>query len=136
MNTRSTSNSQSQFIELPVHTRTKKLTLKNPDPTVCLHLKHPDTISPISRNHNMKHALAMPVLKRQNRIESSKEWLNNKRQRRDIGNYSYICGKPNLDSGRKCICVSHDLIGLYSGCIKHYMWEELLNKYMDEDFLD
>lgn len=93
-----------------------------------LRLEHPDTIAPISRNLNNTWETKVPrfVLD----PLSSEEWLKNK-IKKDNGHYIYICGKPNLNTGRKCTCATHDNIGLYSGCVKHYMWEENLNKYMD-----
>ena len=54
------------------------------------------------------------------------EWASNKK-RGPNGTYVYICGKI-LKSGKKCQQTCIDKIGLYSGCKRHYMWEEKENK--------
>lgn len=54
------------------------------------------------------------------------EWVSNKK-RGPNGTYVYICGKI-LKSGKKCQQTCIDKIGLYSGCKRHYMWEEKENK--------
>ena len=51
------------------------------------------------------------------------EWLANKKRLAN-GNYVYLCGKLT-NSGKKCRRGCHDMIGLYSGCKIHYMWEEI-----------
>ena len=50
------------------------------------------------------------------------EWTANKKRLAN-GNYVYLCGKIT-SSGNKCKRGCHDMIGLYSGCKIHYMWEE------------
>ena len=56
------------------------------------------------------------------------EWMKNKRK---LGNgcYVYICGYvyPNRKLCQRDCC---DKIGLYSGCKKHYMWEEKIHKHL------
>lgn len=53
-------------------------------------------------------------------------WMSNKK-RNASGAYVYICGyvKPNHKLCRIACC---DKIGIYSGCKKHYMWEEKIHK--------
>ena len=53
-------------------------------------------------------------------------WMANKK-RGPMGNFVYICGYvlPNHKLCQKDCC---DKIGLYSGCKKHYMWEEKIHK--------
>ena len=58
--------------------------------------------------------------------EAHDEWTANKR-RKDNGEYVYICGAP-LRKGKKCVLDCCDTIGLYSGCRKHYSWEESAHK--------
>ena len=56
------------------------------------------------------------------------EWMKNKRK---LGNgcYAYICGY--VYANRKvCQRDCCDKIGLYSGCKKHYMWEEKIHKLL------
>ena len=54
------------------------------------------------------------------------EWASNKK-RGPNGTYVYICGRI-LKNGKKCQQTCIDKIGLYSGCKRHYMWEEKENK--------
>lgn len=56
------------------------------------------------------------------------EWMKNKRKL-DNGCYVYICGYvyPNRKLCQRDCC---DKIGLYSGCKKHYMWEEKIHKLL------
>ena len=145
MNTRSQSNQKiatrsathlfTRFYELQDKTNKRPTT---PPPTAPatpsaplkpLSLQHPDTLASISRNlfesferEKYDGFLLDP--------DSSSEWMKNK-LKKDRGHYVYKCGRPNPNSGRKCTCATHDSIGLYSGCIKHYMWEENLNKYLN-----
>jgi hypothetical protein len=53
------------------------------------------------------------------------EWMSNKKRLAN-GQYVYLCGKIT-GTGNKCKRGCHDLIGLYSGCKIHFMWEENLN---------
>lgn len=56
------------------------------------------------------------------------EWMKNKRKL-DNGCYVYICGY--VYANRKlCQRDCCDKIGLYSGCKKHYMWEEKIHKLL------
>ena len=50
------------------------------------------------------------------------EWMANKKRLAN-GHYVYLCGKTT-GKGKKCRRGCHDMIGLYSGCKVHYMWEE------------
>lgn len=53
-------------------------------------------------------------------------WMSNKK-RNSNGTFTYICGfvqKNNKLCQRDC----SDRIGLYSGCKKHYKWEEKIKK--------
>lgn len=50
------------------------------------------------------------------------EWMANKKRLAN-GQYVYLCGKTT-GSGSTCKRGCHDLIGLYSGCKIHFMWEE------------
>ena len=54
--------------------------------------------------------------------DAHNEWMANKQINAD-GKYVYICGKMT-NSGNKCRKSCCDLIGLYSGCKIHFMWEE------------
>jgi len=56
--------------------------------------------------------------------DASECWMQNKRKKKN-GNYSYICGKV-LKNKKKCQRDCSDLIGLSSGCKRHYKWEEKL----------
>jgi hypothetical protein len=59
-------------------------------------------------------------------------WNENKKK---IGNgmYVYICGKPLLSSKYKtCQHKQIDKNGFYSGCKRHYMWEEKKHKLEEE----
>ena len=58
--------------------------------------------------------------------DAHNEWTANKR-RGPNGTYVYICGK-SLNSGKICQHACCDKIGLYSGCKRHYMWEEKAHK--------
>ena len=57
-------------------------------------------------------------------------WMANKKRTAN-GTYVYICGyvKPNHKLCRIACC---DKIGIYSGCKKHYMWEEKIHKGFEE----
>jgi hypothetical protein len=57
-------------------------------------------------------------------------WMANKKRTAN-GTYVYICGyvKPNHKLCRIACC---DKIGIYSGCKKHYMWEEKIHKRFEE----
>lgn len=57
------------------------------------------------------------------------EWCSNKK-RGPNGTYVYLCCKP-LGNNKKCKYTSCDKIGLYSGCKRHYMWEEKQHKLED-----
>lgn len=54
------------------------------------------------------------------------EWMANKK-RGPNGTYVYICGKK-MKNDKKCQHATCDKIGLYSGCRRHYMWEEKEHK--------
>ena len=59
-------------------------------------------------------------------------WNENKKK---IGNgmYVYICGKPLMSGKHKtCQCKQIDKSGIYSGCKRHYMWEEKKHKLEEE----
>ena len=133
MTTRSSTQPNTIFYELP-NKRTRPTTPppsspKTPSaPLKPMRLVHPDTIEPIAKN--LLKCFTWEVPKPDEFIISSEEWKKNKK-RKDNGSYVYTCGKPNPNSGRKCMCETYDKIGLYSGCAKHYMWEENLNKYMN-----
>ena len=55
-------------------------------------------------------------------------WEENKRKGEN-GTYYYICGKV-MKNGKKCTHAQYDKCGLYSGCKRHYAWEEKENKYL------
>jgi hypothetical protein len=59
--------------------------------------------------------------------EAHDAWMANKKRLKN-GNYVYLCGKPNKVGNRKCRRGCADGIGLYSGCDRHFMWEEIENK--------
>jgi hypothetical protein len=59
--------------------------------------------------------------------EASAAWKCNKRKGAN-GTYVYTCGKIT-QSGNPCKYPVHDKIGIYSGCKRHYMWEEKEHKY-------
>ena len=144
--TRSSTQPNTIFYELP-NKRTRSTTPppsspKTPSaPLKPMRLVHPDTIEPIAKNLLKCFTWEVPKAPSQKFVPqkldafvldplSSEEWKKNKK-RKDNGSYVYTCGKPNPISGRKCMCETYDKIGLYSGCAKHYMWEENLNKYMN-----
>jgi len=54
-------------------------------------------------------------------------WMANKKKKGN-GTYSYTCCYI-LPNGKKCFRSQCDLFGIYSGCKKHYMWEEKQQKY-------
>ena len=54
------------------------------------------------------------------------EWMANKK-RGPTGTYVYICGKK-MKNDKKCQHATCDKIGIYSGCRRHYMWEEKEHK--------
>ena len=58
------------------------------------------------------------------------EWMSNKK-RGPNGTYVYICGfvKQNHKLCQRKCC---DKFGIYSGCKKHYKWEELLGGFAEE----
>lgn len=62
--------------------------------------------------------------------EAHYEWMLNKRRNAN-GTFVYICGyvKPNHKLCQKDCC---DEIGIYSGCKKHYMWEEKQHKGVED----
>lgn len=49
-------------------------------------------------------------------------WMANKRKGSN-GTYYYICGKIQKN-GKKCERAQVDMLGLYSGCKRHFKWEE------------
>ena len=55
------------------------------------------------------------------------EWIANKKRLAN-GQYVYLCGKTT-GTGSKCKRGCHDMIGLYSGCKIHFMWEENENSF-------
>ena len=59
--------------------------------------------------------------------EASEAWKSNKRKGAN-GTYVYTCGK-STKSGNPCKNPVHDTMGVYSGCKRHYMWEEKEHKY-------
>lgn len=61
--------------------------------------------------------------------DAREAWGANKR-RGPNGTYQYLCMKI-MGNGRPCPQVCCDKIGLYSGCKRHYMWEEKAHKYED-----
>ena len=135
MLTRSTTHQDTIFQELPVKTNKKKTTPPPtlPFPSKPMRLEHPDTIEPILENFSREREVPeVPRIFAPQKLDplSSKEWMKNKRKMNN-GHYVITCGRPNPNSGRKCTCPTHDNIGLYSGCAKHYMWEEKQNKYMN-----
>ena len=147
MSTRSTTHPDTIFQELPVKTNKKTTPPPTPPTTPSAPLKpmrlvHPDTILPISRNlfGNISFEREVPKVPRifvPQKLDgfvldpdSSGEWMKNK-IKLEKGHYVITCGRPNPNSGRKCSCATHDGIGLYSGCAKHYMWEENLNKFLN-----
>jgi len=54
-------------------------------------------------------------------------WMANKKKKGN-GTYTYICSYI-LPNGKKCFRSPCDSYGIYSGCEKHYMWEEKLHNY-------
>ena len=56
------------------------------------------------------------------------EWAANKR-RGPNGNYIYICGFRQKNH-KLCQIACCDKIGLYSGCKRHFMWEEKQHKLL------
>ena len=58
--------------------------------------------------------------------DAHEAWMENKRKGEN-GTYYYICGKI-MKNGIKCVHAQCDLSGVYSGCKRHYAWEEKLNK--------
>uniref|UniRef100_A0A6C0HIJ2 Uncharacterized protein n=1 Tax=viral metagenome TaxID=1070528 RepID=A0A6C0HIJ2_9ZZZZ len=145
MPTRSTTQPDAIFYELPNKKPRKRSTTPPPTPLSIpsaplkpMRLIHPDTIEPIVKSLFTWGKVVTPPVFVPRKLDdefvldplSSEEWMKNK-LKKDDGLFVYMCGKPNPNSGRKCTCATHDTIGLYSGCIKHYMWEENLNKYMD-----
>jgi hypothetical protein len=55
-------------------------------------------------------------------------WEENKRKGEN-GTYYYLCGKM-MKNGKKCTHAQCDKLGLYSGCKRHYAWEEKEHKYL------
>lgn len=49
-------------------------------------------------------------------------WMENKRKGPN-GTYYYICGKIQKN-GKTCVNKQVDTLGLYSGCKRHFKWEE------------
>jgi len=144
--TRSTTQADTIFYELPDKIK-KRSNMFPPIPRAAwpttpplkpMRLEHPDTIEPIFENFSREKEVAkVPRIFVPQKLDgfvidplSSKEWMKNKRKMNN-GHYVITCGRPNPNSGRKCTCATHDNIGLYSGCVKHYMWEEKQNKYMN-----
>lgn len=60
--------------------------------------------------------------------EAHDAWMANKK-RTSHGCYVYLCGKI-LTTGKPCRNARCDSTGLYSGCKRHYAWEEADNKYL------
>ena len=58
--------------------------------------------------------------------DAHEAWMENKRKGEN-GTYYYICGKI-MKNGIKCVHPQCDLSGVYSGCKRHYAWEEKMNK--------
>lgn len=57
------------------------------------------------------------------------EWMANKKRLAN-GHYVYLCGKTTV-KGKKCRRGCHDMIGLFSGCKAHYMWEENIDSFIN-----
>ena len=60
--------------------------------------------------------------------EAHNSWVENK-IKGENGTYYYSCGKV-MKNGKKCTHAQRDKSGLYSGCKRHYAWEEKENKYL------
>ena len=83
-----------------------------------------------NRKPTKKKELPKQIMEYTNNIdfdESIQCWNANKLKKKN-GIYKYKCGKIVNDKPCRCQCV--DKIGFYSGCKKHYMWEEKENKYI------
>ena len=129
MSTRSSTQPNATFYELPVKKNRKRtVVITTPPPTPPSTPSAPKklpiafSLTPIFVPQKLDGFVLDP--------DSSDEWMKNKR-RKSNGQYAYMCGRPNPNTGKKCICDNHDSIGLYSGCARHYMWEEKMNKYLD-----
>ena len=55
--------------------------------------------------------------------EASEEYHKNKRYNRTKGLMQYLCGKE-MQNGKICSAPQCCMIGLYSGCRRHYKWKE------------
>jgi hypothetical protein len=56
--------------------------------------------------------------------DAHNEWTSNKKKLPN-GMYAYLCMKQ-MKNGKICKHVCCDKLGLYSGCKRHFSWEEKL----------
>ena len=131
MNTRSSMQTRSKrstrFIQLPYtkkhkNRRTNKCKIPDPKP------EEPDDLVSVASSEDS----VIPQGVGEEELDVSidfddahDEWSANKKRLAN-GNYVYLCGKETYGA-RKCRRGCCDKIGLYSGCISHFMWEEILH---------
>lgn len=133
LRTRSQAGKNTQFLQLEPTKRVKK---QKPIIKTVLSIEHPDDLDGIdseistipSAPSNKKSTLLLSPLSQINFDDAHDEWVSNKRKLPN-GMYEYLCLKP-LKNGNKCQKACCDKIGFYSGCRRHYAWEEKENKYL------
>jgi hypothetical protein len=64
--------------------------------------------------------------------EAHDEWVSNKKRMTMMDPWVYVCGKT-LKNGKTCKLANIDKTGIYSGCKRHYAWEEKEQKHYIED---
>ena len=112
MPTRSTAPKHCTFVQLPNFKRHKHKRLPKSESTI-----HGDECASSSSILEDEYPVDIDF------DDAHDEWTANKKRLAN-GNYVYLCGKIT-GSGNKCRRGCHDMIGLYSGCKVHYMWEEI-----------
>ena len=132
--TRSNATNNTSFVELQPTKRTKRSTKQThivesttpttPEITDCEEDDSNSVVSEISTIGTSQYETNIDF------DEAHYEWMLNKRRNAN-GTFVYICGyvKPNHKLCQKDCC---DEIGFYSGCKKHYMWEEKQHKGVED----
>ena len=132
MITRSKTTGKTEFIELEQKQKQKRTQTKKPvddsDSDYTTEATDPDVDSEtvVSEDSFLDREYEVDI----DFDDAHDSWMANKKRTAN-GAYVYICGyvKPNHKLCRIACC---DKIGIYSGCKKHYMWEEKIHKGFEE----
>jgi hypothetical protein len=104
------------------HCRTKKRKQEH-EPVSCVPIKCPKKVETFVVVRNTKKSVHWQPFSDEQFDDASAEFKKNKRFNERNGLYQYICGKP-LNNGKTCMNFQCCKLGLYSGCRRHYQWDD------------